>query len=79
MIERALNQGWDVAPDQQRKSIELAIDTLGIPASTQRERQAAVRVLVALIRHDGSTDAEIRKRAQDALRKYSQGDSANER
>jgi len=67
-IERALNQGWQVPIAEQQRSIELVIKTL--ESDKPREVKAALRVLGAMVTHDAATDAEIRKRAQDALRKY---------
>jgi hypothetical protein len=71
-IERAIRQGWKTSPDVVQRSVDLALSTLGSDAHTSREKQAALRVLDALIQHDGATDAEVKKRAADALRYHAQ-------
>jgi len=68
MIERAINQGWPTPPAERERAIRLALDTLNDENATAREHSAAIRVVHALIQHDGSTDAEIAKRAADASR-----------
>jgi len=72
MIERAINQGWDTPVDEQRKACSLAIQTLNDEKTNKREKLAALRVIGAFIEHGGATDAEIRKRAMDAMRYQSQ-------
>jgi len=68
LIERAVKQGWPTPLDEQRRSIALVLETLDSPQDF--EVRSALRVLAAIIEHEGATDAEIRKRAADALRRY---------
>ncbi len=70
LIERAIRQGWKTPPDKQQRAVDLAIETLRDETANTRERLAAMRVIDALVQLDGSTDSEIKKRANDALRRY---------
>ena len=72
MIQRAINQGWPTPPEEQRKAFELIMSTLGDDNATAREREAALKCLGALVQHEGSTDSQIAKRADDALRYHEQ-------
>ena len=73
LIERAIRQGWQTAPDKQSAAMDLVLSTLDDHQRTPREVAAALRCVDAIIQHEGATSAEIRKRAQDALRRYHRG------
>ena len=68
LIERSIRQGWDTPEDEQRRAWDFVQSVLDDPAATAREREAGLRVIHALVQQDGSTDAEIRRRALAAVR-----------
>ena len=70
IIRRAINQGWDTTPEMQRQSIEFVFSVLDDDEATNREKLSALSTLSVMIRNEQSTDAQIRKRAADALRRY---------
>lgn len=68
LIERAINQGWQTSSDEQAKAIETIFTA--IDSGTSHINVAGWRVLQALVKREGALDAEIRKRVNDALRRY---------
>jgi hypothetical protein len=71
LIRRAINQGWSTSTAMQHEAIELVLSILDDPDATNREKSGAMNTLHAMIRSEAATDAEIRKRAADAMRRYS--------
>lgn len=70
LIERAINQGWQTPPNEQAKALETIFTA--IDSDKSHIKVAGWRVLQALVRREGAIDSEIRKRANDALRRYQQ-------
>jgi len=68
LIEQAINQGWQTPPDQQAKALETIFTA--IDSDKPHIKTAGWRVLQALVRREGALDSEIRKRANDAMRRY---------
>ena len=48
MIERAVNQGWDVPDAERQRSIAFAAEVLDDPRATDREKLTACRVMIAM-------------------------------
>lgn len=78
LIRRAINQGWSTSTEKQHEAIDLVLSILDDPDATNREKSGALDTLQAMIRSEAATDAEIRKRAADALRRYSPKSQPNE-